>query len=669
MKLVRSFVLALFLPAVFLRAQSDPNEWSHRQSLSLTAPGLVRWTVPSETLNLASPDRRDLRLLDPQNQEVPYLLDEPRREGEGLEPVRNFKSEVLENQTILRFSPAPGTTAAALFLASPEPKFLKGVQVEARVGGAWKILARNQVLFRETWGAENLVLEFPPITADAFKIVIDDKKTPAIPWVAATLRRPARPAEDAQTTALRVLRRDDGPTETRLRLELPARNVFIEEVSLESPDPLFQRSMTLLVEGVQAAGDLPGQGITEWPLASGTLYRVALDGFESKEKTDLWVDSLVRAREVVLVIRNGDNPPMAVNAVWAKILPARLIFRGAISGTYRLVVGNPRAAAPVYDLAGLRSALIKGPFQSADAGPLEPNPSYRPVDVLPELPEWGAALDVSAWTHRDPVTISGAGFHRLELTPPVLAAANPAGRDLRLVRDGKQLPFLIDRTPAWRSLVPTVKPLGEEKGKSRWELTLPQDRLPAGYLECRVTNALFQRSVTVYETRSDERGQTYQVPLAQTQWSRTGGSGGERRLVFLQGNPAGRRLVVEIDNGDNAPLSLEGFKIHYRTFGIIFKAGPGAPLWLAYGNPRADWPRYDLSVVSEQVLTADRSEASLGEGEARKRHWAAAELGGAKKVIFWLVLGLVVVVLLWVLRYLLPSEEPKAGTPKKEPRS
>ncbi|MBL0058961.1 MAG: hypothetical protein IPP35_07590 [Elusimicrobia bacterium] len=438
---------------------------------------------------------------------------------------------------------------------------------------------------------------------------------------------------------------------------------------MESKDPLFQRSMTLLVEGVQSQGDLPGQGITEWPLASGTLYRVALDGFDSKEKTTLSVGSLVRAREVVLVIQNGDNPPMAVNEVRAKILPARLIFHAATAGTYRLAVGNSRAPAPSYDLAGLRAALVKGPFRSADEGPLEPNPSYKPVDVLPELPESGAVLDVSAWTHRDPVIFSGAGFHRLELTPSVLAVADPLGRDLRLVRDGKQLPFLIDRTPAWRSFVPAVKSLGEEKGKSRWELTLPQDRLPVGYVECLVTNALFQRAVTVYETRSDERGQTYPVVLAQTQWSRTGGSGGERRLLFLQGHPVGRRVVMEIENGDNAPLTLDGFKIHYQTFGLIFKATPGEPLWLYYGNPGADWPRYDLTVVSEQVLTADRTEASLGQGEARKRHWAAAELAGAKKVIFWLVLGLVVVVLLWVLRYLLPSEEPKAGTPKGEPKA
>lgn len=660
-----ALLISIALASLPLWALSNPDEWSHHQPLTVAQPGMVRWAVPPETLNHAAPDRQDLRLFDPHHQEVPYLLDEPRREEEKWSKGDNFKSEIEDTQTVLRFSLIPGSVVNAVSLAGPVGPFLKGVQVEAQVSGAWKTLARNQVLFRETPGVENLTIEFPSVRATSFIIKIDDKKSPAVPWTRAAVRLLGRPAEGAQTVPLRFLGREEGPTETRLRLELPGRNIFIEDLSVESQSPLFQRSVSLRVRGVRTDGDFPGQAIKEWPLAAGTFYRVALEGFENTKKTDLRVGHLVRAREVVLVIQNNGNPPIPIDTVHATVLPTYLIFRGSAPGTYRLALGNPRAAAPIYDLVSLKPELIKGPFQSAGSGPLEPNPTFQTIDILPELPEWGASLDVSPWARRSPVSVSKSGFHRVELTPTLLAVADPSGRDLRLIREGKQIPFLLDRTPVWRSTVPTVKPLKEENGKSRWELLLPQNRMPVGAIECFVKETIFQRKVTVYETKADPRGQSQKAILAQTEWGRTANEGTGRRFLFIQGGPMGDRLVIEVDNGDNAPLTLNGFKIHYQTFGIVFKTDPGSPLWLYYGNPQANWPRYDLSVVSQNVLTADREEASLGEEERlRGLPWSTEKRNSAHKIGFWFLLGFVAIILLWVLRSLLPTNESKPSPPR-----
>jgi hypothetical protein len=319
--------------------------------------------------------------------------------------------------------------------------------------------------------------------------------------------------------------------------------------------------------------------------------------------------------QAVVVVRNDDNPPLAITSFQAKVLPVRLTFRAGMAGDYRLLIGNPRIPAPAYDLALLRAGLAKGPYRGATAETSEINPSYRAPEVLPELAETGAPLDTRPWDCRAPVSLSGPGFHRLELPLSVLSRASNDGRDLRLVRDGKQVPFLADRTSVSRSLVPTVVSLGEEKGKSRWELTLPFDRLPITHVECRVSDRLFQRTFAVYETIEDSRGETYRQVLAQYPWSRAGGAGTDRRALALSRGPQKRRLVVEVENGDNAPLALDGFKVYYRTWRLVFKASPGADMFLFYGNPKAAWPQYDLSLVAGEALSAAQSEATLGAEE------------------------------------------------------
>ena len=77
--------------------------------------------------------------------------------------------------------------------------------------------------------------------------------------------------------------------------------------------------------------------------------------------------------------------------------------------------------------------------------PLADNPNYRPPEVLAGIQEGGTALDVSAWKFRKAVKLSRAGAQRIELDLDVLSHAQPGFADLRLLRDGKQLPYILER--------------------------------------------------------------------------------------------------------------------------------------------------------------------------------------------------------------------------------
>jgi hypothetical protein len=72
-------------------------------------------------------------------------------------------------------------------------------------------------------------------------------------------------------------------------------------------------------------------------------------------------------------------------------------------------------------------------------------------------------------------------------------------------------------------------------------------------------------------------------------------------------------------------------------------------------------PRYDLSLVAGQLLSADRTVASPGaEQQLRKSSWREHEIPGTGGVVFWGILALVIVVLLVIISRLLPKSPPPA---------
>src|SRR5690242_7685892 len=58
----------------------------------------------------------------------------------------------------------------------------------------------------------------------------------------------------------------------------------------------------------------------------------------------------------------------------------------------------------------------------------------------------GSPLDVSAWAYRKPVTITRPGVQQLEMDTEVLARAQPDFADLRVLHEGNQISYVLERT-------------------------------------------------------------------------------------------------------------------------------------------------------------------------------------------------------------------------------
>lgn len=655
------FGIALWLLcATTATAALVPTEWRHRQEFTVDGPGLVRVELTDATFDAALPTLADLRLLDPAGRETALVLDQP--PGPVIRTVQpaSFVSRLEGGLTVLTLATGTADHLASVVLETPHPHFLRAAKIEiSNDRSVWTLLDEGVPLFRQ-WGAEKLEFALGERSAAWIRITVGGA---TLPFTGASLIVAAGQATAPIPVGARIIARDEFANETVLTLALDGRHAPLAALELETPEPLFMRHLTVAVRDVR---DLVSSELT---VASGTLYRVAVDGAPARAEPELKLNHTPLTRELLVHIHNGDSPPLAVTGIRLKRRPVSLLFHAPAAGRYTLLSGNPQAATPRYDLAALAGELRAAGTTDVTPGPLQDTPDYQPraslaEAPLPDVPLTGAPFVSEGWTRRKPVQIAAPGVQELELDPVTLAGARSDFADLRLLRAGHQIPYLLERTTLARSLSLAPEPATDSRrpSVSVWRLKLPQPGLPFLRLALASDTPLFGRQFRIYEKITAHDGRAYEHTLASGAWSRTPEPGSPRTRVFELGERLRTdTLYLETDNGDNPPIALDDVKAEHAVVRLVFKTAGTDGFQLVYGNALASAPRYDLSLVARKLLTAGRNPARLGAEETDPEGFARGALrhleGG---VIFWAALGLVVVVLLVVVARLLPkAEAPK----------
>jgi len=640
-------------------AATLPADWHYDQSFTVSAAGLTKLSLPMEALDAARPGLEDLRLYDDNGNEVPYLIERPVPSVKIVQTVKSFQVAMQTRTTVITIETGLAQPLETVTLETPAPDFLKSVRVEASADGrTWQILAQGLPVFRLPNGASRLQLNFSSGVWAWLRLTVDDQRSAAIPFTGARVHATVTESAPVEWTSSSISESHENPGETRLALNLGAANLNIASVQIETPEPLFSRSVTLAVPQVLE------DSIREQTIGRGEIYRVAVEGQAASENLSVPLDQLVRSRELLVFIKNDNNPPLTIKAVRIERRPVYLVFLARQAGAYHLLTGNDHCTAPKYDLAALGMNLKSVALTPAKISGVGENPNYHRPEVLAGVADSSTALDVSEWKYRKPVKLTCSGAQQLELDPEVLSHAQPGFGDLRLVRDGRQVPYLLEHTSISRVIKPDVTMTNDvgKKNVTRWTLKLPQANLPLTQLHCSTPTTLFERELTLSELNptDDPGAQTLRV-VGRASWMQKP-DGGRRELVLTFDRPvASATLVLTTDNGDNAPITLEDFQVFYPATRVLFKANADDTLFLYYGNARASSPRYDLSLVAGQLLAAEKSSATFSPQELlKKTSWLENQKPGTGGVLFWGVLAVVVVVLLVIISRLLPKASPPA---------
>jgi hypothetical protein len=655
MKRPNNFLCACILAAaVSANASNLPSDWQYEQQFNAPASGLVKISLPAETLNAARPALEDLRLYDRAGNEVPYVIERPRPSPKVVRAAKSFSVSLNPGNTVITLESGIAQPFDAVTLESPASSFIKSVRVEDSTDGMkWTELARGLPIFRQHSGAANLKISFSPTVSKWLRLTVDDSRSTPIPFTGAQVHAASGGSAPVETVSATVSERDENPGQTRLAVNLGAANLDVASLEIETTEPLFMRQISIAVPQISDGV------IHEQAIGQGSIYRVAVAGQSPSENLYVPLESSVPSRELILLLQNGNSPTLPISSVQVERRPAYLVFLARGPGIFYLLTGNAHCDAPHYDLATLNMDLKSVAVSPVGISGVTTNANFRAPEVLPGLEISGAPLDTSAWKFRKAVKISGAGEQQIELDPDVLAHANSDFADLRLMHGSNQVPYIVERTSISRAIAPSVTQTNVAPTLSRWLLQLPRANLPITRLACVATTLLFQRDLHLYEMVADERGQKSENGLGEANWTQTPDGKNREFDLALDQPPQTDALVLDTDNGDNPPLQLEQFKFFYPATRILFKAAPDEELFLYYGNADAPPPRYDLSLVAGQLLAADKNTASLADEEQLKEpSWHATEISGSANFVFWGVLALVVVVLLVVISRLLPKASP-----------
>jgi hypothetical protein len=615
-------------------------------------------SLPAETLDAARPALEDLRVYDDAGNELPYVIERPRPAASVIQNARSFQISLNPSATVITVETGLQQPLDGVTLESPADSFIKSVKIEgSNDDNHWQLIAQGQPIFRQSSGADQLHLSLPPGTWRWLRLTVDDQRSSPAPFTGARVHAAPDKSAPNETLPVAITERHENPGETRLALNLGAANLDIAAVQIETPEPLFMRQVALAVPQVSQ------DAIREQTLAQDSVYRVAIEGQPTASNLALHCEAQVRSRELLLLIKNQDSPPLPITGVRAERRPVYLAFLARQSGIHHLLTGNAQCPAPRYDLAALGANLKTGAVLPVKLAPLTANPNYRVPEVLSGIEEQGAALDVAAWKFRKPVQPARSGAQQVELDPQVLSHAQPGLEDLRLLRDGKQLPYILERTSISRALTPTVVATNDAKHPqlSRWILRLPHSHLPVTRLSCVAQTALFQRDLSLYEEATDDRAEPFHRALGNALWTRTPERKGAEFFMALLRAPETDTVILETSNGDNPPIHLEKFQLFYPATRVLFKAKVEDDIFLYYGNPRAAAPSYDLNLVAGQLFAANKATASSSaEQQLKKSSWSEGQPGKGG-VLFWGILALVVVALLAIIARLLPKAPPPAS--------
>jgi len=638
-------------------AATLPADWQKTQRVDVHAPGLVKVSLPTETLDAARAALEDLRLYDDNGNELPYFIERPKPASRSTQSGQSFLVSLNANTTVITFDTGLTQPVDAVTLESPATDFIKPIIVEGSVDGRpWQTLGQGQPVFRQPNGAAQLGLAIPVGSWRSLRLTVDDRRSSPIPFTGARVHTAAAEPTPGESFSVAIAERHENPGETRLRLNLGAANLDVASLQIDTSEPLFTREVTIAVPQVTE------DGIRERTLAQDTIYRVALDDRPSVGDLSVAVESQVRSRELILLIQNDDSPPLSITSVRAVRRPVYLVFLAKYAGIHHVVSGNAHCPPPRYDLAVLSANLKAAPVSAVTFSPPSDNSDFRLRDMLAEIELAGTTLDISPWTFRKAIQLLNSGAQQLELDLEVLAHAQPGFQDLRLMRGDKQVPYVLERTSIRRTLTPTVTVTSDPKNKSisRWTIALPQANLPVTRLSCTARTPLFQRDVTLYEELTDERGEKYRSQVAGGNWTQTPNRKGREFVLALDGPLRSNTLILETHNGDNPPIELENFRLFHPATRMLFKAKTDDELMVYYGNPLVASPRYDLSLVAGQLLAAEKSTATLvAEHQLKQSSWAESRTPGKGGLVFWGILALVVVGLLVVISRLLPKSSPE----------
>ena len=284
--------------------------------------------------------------------------------------------------------------------------------------------------------------------------------------------------------------------------------------------------------------------------------------------------------------------------------------------------------------------------------------------VLSQDIELGAPLDPARFAFQR--TIPGGAPGPVALLVDAFALAHSRGpaehfADVRILdSSNRQVPYVIEHrddplvvplTPA-RADPPVSSPAFLKRSNwSTYRLRLPCANLPQSQIAIETSARVFQRGVQLAVLRpGDRHSRTARLEtIAATTWGHVATDEDAAVALTLGVLPGdASELWLSIDEGDNSVLPITGVRLLLPSYRARFYRPNQSALLLVYGRSDLLAPRYDLALVSADLLNADASEVT----PSPERPTDTNRRPLVSPTQFWIFLSIAVAVLLALIVHL-----------------
>ncbi|MBN2797969.1 MAG: hypothetical protein JXX28_02365 [Deltaproteobacteria bacterium] len=435
---------------------------------------------------------------------------------------------------------------------------------------------------------------------------------------------------------------EDGGAAYIVRLPHP---LPLRAISLRVDEPLFERTVT-----VRPLRDDSGRG---WETAQGSVRRVQMGG-ASLDEVRVALGSITPSRALQLEIPTRGKLPLTLTGVELEVQGRIGVVRG--EPPFTLYGGAPAGTTPPSDLGVAVTELAAAVTAVLPVGAVGPSPVYVPPEVRGGLIAPSVPLDTEpSW--RAPV-IGGPGLVAVALDADRFSRSEGGHAELRLSdAEGRQIPAVLYQRAEGevREGLPFTR--DEERSTSRLVVKNPWPGRALQGLTLHSPAPTFDRQLTVSRVDGARL-----MPLRVIRWQ---AADRPRTLSVRLDDVVGEELVIEIENGNNPPLPLDAVGLSVKTWELRAWL-PEGEVFLSGGDPRADAPDYDLSLVQSELLLREAAPATLGPfeelGAPPRSLLDRAVLGGGLAAFALGLLGMVVGLLRRI-----PEAPPEAPAPDEQP--
>ncbi len=374
------FLLAALGAVAF--AANLPAAWrSWRFSRAIDSrnySGPAEIAIPVDLFSRSQNHLSDLRLIDENGSEIPYVLSVERADNPL---VRSSPAKLHENS----FVPGQFTQIIlevqtdSLFhntvrVDTPEADFMNWVEVAASDDTRlWRIVKERTPIsrFRKEGLEGNQTIHYSDTSARFLRLRIQE---PAYQFPVTSVQVLAYETREPERTPVPAQFQMDSSAPagmTRWTADLQTNAIPITELAFTTATPEFFRPLRLSTSS-------DGK---EWLMqAGGEIYRYKL-GNTLEESLRVRFSESSGARFWRAEVLNGNNTPLSDVTLSLLMAPRKILFQAMPQRIYRLLYGNAKAAAPQYDLQrifayqGKPAALILQPgLEEATANYADPRP-------------------------------------------------------------------------------------------------------------------------------------------------------------------------------------------------------------------------------------------------------------------------------------------------------